>query len=71
MELELEARLGRGRMTLADLAGMKQGAIVTLDTPLNGQVELIFNEATVARGEIVAVGDQLGLRITDVFAREE
>lgn len=68
--VELDALLGRGTLTLAQLAALQDGAVVELDLPLNGMVDLSLAGRIVARGELVAVGDNFGVRISEVFARK-
>lgn len=68
--IELAATLGRGTMTMHRLATLTADEIVTLDTPLNGTVDLSLNGTSVARGEIVAVGDQFGVRVMEILARK-
>ena len=62
----IEACLGEARMTVAELTALAKDAIVTLDAPLNQAVELRLNGAAVARGELVAVGDTFGVRLTEI-----
>ena len=69
--VELTATLGRGTLTMQRLAGLATGEVVTLDTPLNGTVELALNGKPVAHGELVAVGDQFGVRIVDILVRKK
>jgi len=69
--VEVSATLGRGQLTMHRLASMVPGELVTLDTPLNGMVDLSLNATLVARGEIVAVGDQFGVRVTEILARKK
>ncbi|MES2442147.1 MAG: FliM/FliN family flagellar motor switch protein [Pseudomonadota bacterium] len=64
--VELEAFLGGARMTVAQLAALKPGAAVALDAQLNGAVELRMNGVAVARGELVAVGEKFGVRLTEI-----
>jgi flagellar motor switch protein FliN len=66
--VKLEAKLGVGTISVGDLMALKTGTVLTLETPLNGQIDVCFNGAVVARGEIVAVENQFGVRITDVAA---
>ena len=68
IDLTLEAYLGDSRLTLAGLQELKGGSLVTLSAPLNALVELRLNGVCVAEGELVAVGDQFGVRITGVSA---
>jgi flagellar motor switch protein FliN/FliY len=53
------------------LASLETGEVVALDTPLNGVVELSLNGKLVARGEIVAVGDKFGVRISEILTRKQ
>ncbi len=62
----LEARLGEAAMTVEDLLALKNGSVVTLETGLADMAELYLNGALVARGEIVAVSDNYGIRIVDL-----
>lgn len=70
VKVELMATLGRGEMTVSELVNLASDMVVPLDTPLNGLVELKFKDRIVARGEIVSVGDQFGVRITEILARK-
>lgn len=66
VEVELEAFVGEARMTVAELGALKAESVVTLDAPLNQAVELRLNGAVIARGELVAVGDKFGVRLTGI-----
>jgi len=67
VEVVLEARLGSARMTVAELMNLKAGDCVPLDAALNQDVELRLNGSTIARGELVTVGDNFGVRILDIL----
>jgi flagellar motor switch protein FliN/FliY len=64
----LQARLGEISMSVEELLGLTAGAVLTLDLQLNEPIGLYLNQTLVARGEIVAVNDRFGIRITDVAA---
>ncbi|WP_182466670.1 FliM/FliN family flagellar motor switch protein [Sphingomonas gilva] len=66
VDVQLEAFLGDARMTVAELAALKAESIVRLDAPINGLVELRLNGSIVAHGELVAVDENFGIRITGV-----
>ena len=66
VQVELKARLGLVTVSVDTLLGLKSGSVLKLDAKLNDLVELRLNDAVVALGEIVAVGDHFGLRIVDV-----
>jgi flagellar motor switch protein FliN/FliY len=67
VEVVLEARLGSARMTVAELMNLKAGDCVPLDAALNQDVELRLNGSTIARGELVTVGDNFGVRILEIL----
>lgn len=64
--VSLEAYLGSARMTVADLVKLKEASLVPLDAPLSQAVELRLNGVAVATGELVAVGDNFAIRLTEV-----
>jgi flagellar motor switch protein FliN/FliY len=64
--VQLHAYLGDASMTVADLTSLSPGGVVALDAQLNGPVELQLNGVAVARGELVAVGEKFGVRLTEI-----
>lgn len=62
----LEAFLGDARMTVAELMALDENEVVPLSAPLNKAVELRLNGVAVATGELVAVGDKFGVRLTHI-----
>ncbi len=66
VDVEIEARLGDTRMTVADLMALKADSVVVLDRSLADHVELYLKGVAIARGEIVAVGDKLGVRVLEL-----
>jgi flagellar motor switch protein FliN len=62
----LKARLGEVTLSVKDLLDLKAGSVVKLEQKLNDRVELRLNDALVAVGEIVAVGDHFGVRIVEI-----
>ena len=66
VRVSLEACLGQSAMTVEEMMALKAGSVVTLETGLADHVELYLNDALVARGEIVAVGEKYGVRIVEI-----
>lgn len=62
----LRAHLGEVSLTIDELLSVKAGSLLKLNAQLNDPVELRLNQSVVARGEIVAVGDNFGIRIVEV-----
>lgn len=67
VEVELEAVLGKTKISVAELMKLQKGSTLALDSSLERDVELRLNGVTVARGELVAVGDQFGVRILEII----
>jgi flagellar motor switch protein FliN/FliY len=64
--VRLEAFLGEARLTVAELGNLTEESVVPLDATLNRAVELRLNGVPVARGELVAVDDHFGVRLTEI-----
>jgi flagellar motor switch protein FliN len=65
--LRLTVELGSCSMSVAEILKLGSGSIVELDRPANAPVVLLVNTRPIARGEIVAVEENFGLRVTEVF----
>jgi flagellar motor switch protein FliN/FliY len=66
--LRLTVALGSCTMPVAEILKLGTGSIVELDRGVNYPVDLLVNEKPIARGEIVAVEESFGLRITELLA---
>jgi flagellar motor switch protein FliN/FliY len=66
VEVSLDGFLGSARMTVGELSALEKGGVITLDATLNTAVELRLNGVAVARGELVAVGDNFAVRLTEI-----
>jgi flagellar motor switch protein FliN/FliY len=64
--VELHAYVGGAIMTVAELTALAPGAVIALDAQLNAAIELRLNGAAIARGELVAVGEKFGVRLTEI-----
>lgn len=68
VELETSLRFGCCEMPLGDILDLGPGDVVQLDRHLSDPVDLIVSDKIVARGEVVLVNGNFGLRITEVAA---
>jgi flagellar motor switch protein FliN/FliY len=66
--LHVTAQLGGCTMAIEDILKLGAGAIVDLNRAAGGPIDLLVNDRVVARGEIVAVGENFGVRITELVA---
>ena len=58
--------VGRRQMTLADALNIAPGAIIQLNREIDSPLDLRINGQLVARGEVVVVDNDFGLRIVEV-----
>ena len=64
--VELTVEVGRTHMSLGETMSLGQGSVVTLDRLADKPVDLLVNGRPIARGEVVVIDEQFGLRITEV-----
>ena len=68
--MEVSARLGQVRLPARDLIQLGPGSVVTLDRRAGEPVELLLRGIPFATGRLVVVGEQLGVKIENVFSPE-
>ena len=68
--LEISVEIGRTKKLLKDILEFPQGSLVVLDKMAGEQADLYVNGQCVARGDIVVVEDNFGIRITDIVTRD-
>jgi flagellar motor switch protein FliN/FliY len=71
VELEATIRFGEKEMLLRDIFSLMPGAIVELDQMVNEPAELLVAGRRIARGEVVVVDGNFGLRVTEVVSRDQ
>lgn len=57
---------GHAETSIAQLLELKHGAVLGLDRSIGAGFSLVLEDRVIAVGELVAVGDQFGLRITEL-----
>ncbi len=68
VELEATLRFGCRELPLGELLDLGPGDVVQLDRHVDDPVDLIVGDKIVARGEVVLVNGNFGLRVTEVAA---
>lgn len=71
LEVRLSVELGARRMTIAELIEVGPGAMLTLDRAAGAPLDVFANGALVARGEVVQIGEQFGLKVTEIVEAAE
>lgn len=70
VEMQASVELGRARMTINELLALHAGAVIELDRAAGDPADLYVNGRLMARGEVVVVDENYGLRITEIIADE-
>ena len=68
--VELAVEIGRTHMTIRETLALGPGSIVTLNRLAGEPVDLLVNGKPIARGEVVVIDEEFGLRVTEVISPE-
>jgi flagellar motor switch protein FliN/FliY len=66
--VELAVEIGRTRMTIGQTLELRPGSVVSLNRLAGEPVDLLINGKPIARGEVVVIDEEFGLRVTDVVS---
>ena len=64
--MEVTVEIGRTRMTVQELLSLHPGEVVELDRAASAPADLLVNGTLIARGEVVVVDEDFGLRISEI-----
>jgi flagellar motor switch protein FliN/FliY len=70
VQLKVRVELGRAKLRLRDAMALGPGAVVDLEKLVDDPVDLYVNDLLVARGEVMVVGGNFCVRITEVHTPE-
>lgn len=65
VKVRLRVSVGQATMTLGELLSLKEGSVLQLESSLDLPVDVLIEDKVVARGQLVAVDDNFGVRITE------
>jgi flagellar motor switch protein FliN len=71
VRLPISIELGRTRMAIADILALGPGSVVELNKLAGEPVDLMVNQKIVAKGEVVVIDENFGVRITQLVTPEE
>lgn len=69
--VQLSVELGRARITIRELLQLNQGSVVELANLAGEPMDIYINGYLVAQGEVVVVGENYGVRLTDIVTPSE
>lgn len=67
MDVEVTAEFGQLKMTIAAVSGLAEGSVLDFGPVAPNDVKLRANGKVFAKGELLEIGDGVGLRVTQVF----
>ena len=67
--LTVTAELGSCKMLVRDILKLGTGSVVELDRLAGSPVDLLVNDRLVARGEVVAIDENFGVRVTELIEK--
>lgn len=68
IELEVRVELGRSDLKIRDVLKLGNGSVVELDKLAGEPVDLLVNDVIFAKGEVVVIDENFGVRITDILS---
>lgn len=71
VEMPVSIELGRTDMPISEILTLGPGSIVELDKLAGEPVDLLVNDKVIAKGEVVVVDENFGVRITMLMSPEE
>lgn len=69
--LEVSVEIGKTKRQIKDILEFSQGTIVELDKQAGALVDIIVNGQMIAKGEVVVVNDNFGVRISEIVKKDE
>ena len=70
VSVELSVVLGKASMPIHQLLKMGRGAVIELEATVDDDAWIYANNRLIARGEVVIVGEHVGVSITDTVVSE-
>lgn len=66
VKVKLEVVVGETEMSVQELFALGRDSVIELDRPVSSPVDIMLNGKRIARGSLVAAGDNFGVRISEI-----
>jgi len=70
VEMGVTVELGRARMIISDILALTIGSVIELDRIAGSPVDVLVNGTLIARGEVVVIDEEFGVRVTEVMGHQ-
>ncbi|MCA0983319.1 flagellar motor switch phosphatase FliY [Halobacillus yeomjeoni] len=69
--LKVTVELGRTKRTIKEILEISEGSVVELDKLAGEPVDILVNDKLMAKGEVVVIDENFGVRVTDILSQRE
>ncbi|MGE0600535.1 MAG: flagellar motor switch protein FliN [Dehalococcoidia bacterium] len=69
LQMNVTVELGRTELTVSEVLGLGPGSVIELDRLAGEPVDILVNDRLIARGEVVVVDENFGVRVVEVVRR--
>ncbi len=69
--LQVTVELGRTSQPIKDILNLSAGSVVELDKLAGEPVDILVNQKLIAKGEVVVIDENFGVRVTDIISQKE
>ena len=71
VHMEMTVELGRTKKLIKEILGIGEGTIIELDKLAGEPVDILVNHKLIARGEVVVIDENFGVRVTEIVSPME
>ena len=68
VDVKLTVEIGSTSLTLRELLALSESSVIELDRQSNELLDVLVNGTLIGRGEVVMVGDRVGVRMTELVS---
>ena len=69
--VQLSMEVGQTKITISDLLKLSEGSVVELTRMAGEPLDVLVNGTLIARGEVVVVNENFGIKLVDVISPEQ
>ena len=71
ISMEMTVELGRTKKLIREILGIGEGTIIELDKLAGEPVDILVNHKLIAKGEVVVIDENFGVRVTEIVSPME
>lgn len=69
--LTVRVEIGKAKLKMREVLNLAQGSIICLEKQAGAPVEVVANDCVVARGDVIVIDDNFGVRITEIISSKK